>query len=275
MVTLMTGHPAYSIVDTETRLITSDFVQQEFQISIALPLLHPADTPATYPVLYLLDANFFFGGITEMTRLMRECGEFPISIVVGIGYPFSGPANEMIDAVSGWRTRDFTPVASPKAEQEVLQGSPTLQTVASGGADAFYQFVAQEVIPIVEADYPIDATNRTLMGHSWGGVFGLYSLFRDPSLYRNYLICSPDLPYGDGVIFKYEEKYARDHDALPATLFISQGGREVAEHNQRLVSILESRQYKGLSLTHQTIMDCEHCASPLPSFLAGLKTVFS
>ena len=89
-------------------------------------------------------------------------------------------------------------MVSPKAERNVLQNSPTLQAVTSGGADSFYQFVTQEVIPLVEADYPIDSANRTLMGHSWGGVFGLYSLFRDPLLYKNYLICSPDLPYADG-----------------------------------------------------------------------------
>lgn len=68
---------------------------------------------------------------------MRECNEFPVSIVVGIGYPFDGPVNEMMDMVCGWRTRDFTPVASAKAEHEVLQDSPALQAVTSGGADAF------------------------------------------------------------------------------------------------------------------------------------------
>ncbi len=270
----MNDLPAYTLVDTETRRIASHFVEQEFQISVARPLLHPGDRPTSYPVLYLFDANFYFGGITEVIRLMRKCNEFPVTMVVGIGYPFDGPANEMIDMVVGWRMRDFTPVVSPKAEQEILQGSPTLQAVTSGGADAFYQFVTQEVIPLVEAAYPIDPANRTFMGHSWGGVFGLYSLFRDPLLFKNYLICSPDLPYGDGILFKYEEAYAQTHHSLPAKLFISQGGRETAEDNQRFVSILESRGYNDLSITHKSIMACEHCASPMPSFVAGLKAVF-
>jgi predicted alpha/beta superfamily hydrolase len=270
----MNDFPAYTLVDTETRRITSHFVQQEFQISVALPPLHAEDRPTSYPVLYLFDANFYFGGVTEVTRLMRVCNEFPVTIVIGIGYPFDGPVNEMIDMVSGWRMRDFTPVVNPKAEHAVLQASPTLQAVTSGGADAFYQFVTQEVTPMVEADYPIDSVNRTFMGHSWGGVFGLYSLFRDPLLYKNYLICSPDLPYADGIVFKYEEEYAQTHDSLSARLFISQGGQETAEHNKRLVSVLESRQFNDLSITHKSIMDCEHCASPIPSFVAGLKVLF-
>ena len=76
------------------------------------------------------------------------------------------------------------------------------------------------------------------------------------------------------ILFRYEEEYAQTHDSLSAKLFISQGGRETAEHNQRLVSVLESRQYNDLNITHKSIMDCEHCASPIPSFVAGLKACF-
>ncbi len=80
---------------------------------------------------------------------------------------------------------------------------------------------------MVEADYPIDPANRTLMGHSWGGVFGLYSLFRDPLLYKNYLICSPDLTVRVMALSSSMRKRMREHmTTLPATLFISQGGRE-------------------------------------------------
>lgn len=38
----MNDFPAYTLVDTETRRITSHFVQQAFQISVALPPL-PAE----------------------------------------------------------------------------------------------------------------------------------------------------------------------------------------------------------------------------------------
>ena len=158
--------------------------------------------------------------------------------------------------------------------RQVLFSHVNEEIMATQVADAFYQFVTQEVIPLVEAAYPIDPADRTFMGHSWGGVFGLYSLFRDPLLYKNYLICSPDLPYGDGILFNYEEAYAKTHDSLSAKLFISQGGRETAEDNQRFVSVLEGRGYNDLSITHKSIMECEHCASPMPSFVAGLKAVF-
>ncbi len=92
----MNDFTAYTLVDTETRRIASHFVQQACQISVARPLLHPADKPTRYPVLYLFDANFYFGGVTEMTRLMCVCNEFPATIVVGIGYPFDGPVNELL-----------------------------------------------------------------------------------------------------------------------------------------------------------------------------------
>jgi polyphosphate kinase 2 len=121
----MNDFPAYTLIDTETRRIVSHFVEQEFQISVARPVLHPGDRPTSYPVLYLFDANFYFGGVTEMTRLMRECNEFPVTMIVGIGYPFAGPVNEMIDMVSGWRTRDFTPVVSPRVFRVVALPAPS------------------------------------------------------------------------------------------------------------------------------------------------------
>ena len=63
----MNDFPAYTMIDTEIRRVASHFVQQEFQISVAQPLLHPVDKPTSYPVLYLFDANFYFGGVTEVT----------------------------------------------------------------------------------------------------------------------------------------------------------------------------------------------------------------
>jgi predicted alpha/beta superfamily hydrolase len=63
----MTGSTRYSIVGTETRLIKSTFVDQEFQISIALPVFHSREPDKKCPVIYLLDSNFYFGMVTEMT----------------------------------------------------------------------------------------------------------------------------------------------------------------------------------------------------------------
>lgn len=269
----MTGYPRYAIIGTESRLLQSRFVDQEFQISVALPVFHGRGAEKKCPVIYVLDANFYFGLVTEMTRIMAQCFEFPDTVVVGIGYPWVEPAHEAYDLASGLRTRDLTPVTSSFAETEVLIHSPALDHVESGGASKFLQFVLEELIPWVEAGYPAEPSDRTLLGHSWGGLFALYALLHT-TIFHKYVVCDPDVNYGDKVLFEYEREYARMHDTLTANLFIANSREEKPRQKEEFVSILEKRNYRDLVITHKDILNCRHCEAVGPSFQAGLKAVF-
>jgi predicted alpha/beta superfamily hydrolase len=266
-------HPRYSIIGTESRRLKSKFVDQEFQISVALPVFHGQIPEKKCPVIYMLDANFYFGLVTELTRIMAQCFELPDTVIVGIGYPTTEPAHEAYDLVSGWRTRDLTPIESDFAESEVLKYSPALDHVESGGAGNFLQFILEELIPWVEAEYPAEAADRTLLGHSWGGLFALYALFHT-NTFHQYVVCDPDINYEEKVIFEYERDYARTHDTLPANLFISTS-EDKSQQKEAFVSILEKRQYKDLAITFRDFRDLRRCEMVGPSFQAGLKAVFS
>ncbi|HEX9386302.1 MAG TPA: hypothetical protein VF918_08280, partial [Anaerolineales bacterium] len=62
----MANLPLASIPATEVRTLQSSAVGQEYLISVALPF-HYAERPErTYPVIYVLDANQFFGMVVEM-----------------------------------------------------------------------------------------------------------------------------------------------------------------------------------------------------------------
>ena len=51
--------------------------------------------------------------VTELTRVMVLCEEFPETIVVGIGYPMHEPLAEVTKEVRRLRTRDLMPVPDP------------------------------------------------------------------------------------------------------------------------------------------------------------------
>jgi enterochelin esterase-like enzyme len=53
-------YPEVTIPNTELRTVRSQIVDQEFNIYIQLPLNYSADTGASYPVLYVTDANRSF-----------------------------------------------------------------------------------------------------------------------------------------------------------------------------------------------------------------------
>ncbi len=273
----MANLPLASIPATEVRTLQSSAVDQEYLISVALPF-HYAERPErTYPVIYVLDANQFFGMVVEMVRAMNIrvsfCSELPDAIIVGIGYPANGSLAENHAQVMHLRMRDLTPVRDEGSEQFIQEHFPVPNPAVSGGASRFLQFIHEELVPLIEAEYRADTTDRTLMGHSWGGLFALYALFNQPHLFQRYVVSSPDLP------FDYEQKYAEQNDSLPVRMNLSCGERELNEEElsrfNSFISVLESRQYIGFTLTHQIIANCTHCAVVAPAFQAGLVTVLS
>src|SRR5574342_722941 len=50
-------------------------------------------------------------------------------------------------------------------------------------ADKFFNFLKSEVIPYVEKKYPANG-ERTLYGHSYGGLFVTYAFLMEPQLFN-------------------------------------------------------------------------------------------
>src|SRR5438093_9798024 len=133
-----------SIPATQVRTIASSQVDQEYRISVALPYSYPSKPEMTYPTIYLLDANWYFGMVTETTRIMHLCETFPETIVVGIGYPVDEPLEKAFQHTLILRTRDLTPIMDSKAEKSEAERG---RKVTTGGAEHFLAFIEGELIP--------------------------------------------------------------------------------------------------------------------------------
>ena len=273
-----------TILASQTRLIKSKITKRTYRISISLPLASfemsnrswPFDNPLKkYPVVYLTDANYYFGMVTEMTRAMSWCGSTSDAIIVGIGYPEDeNPPEAWRDAVVG-RNYDFTPAVDE--ETDVEDSKWLKRKVVTGGAPKFLQFIKQELIPAIEKDFPADPKKRVIAGHSLGGLFTAYALFTEPTLFDTFLICSPSLYMHDRIILKLEEQYAKRHKRLAAKVYLSVGELEENSQNTmvrdviQLAAALQSRKHKGSTLRKQIFLDLNHCDVVAPGFQAGLK----
>ena len=262
----------------------SKITKRTYRISISLPLASfetsnrswPFDNPLKkYPVVYLTDANYYFGMVTEMTRAMSWCGATTDAIIVGIGYPENAnPPEAWRDAVVG-RNYDFTPAVDE--ETDVEDSKWLKRKVVTGGAPKFLQFIKQELIPAIEKDFPADPKKRVIAGHSLGGLFTAYALFTEPTLFDTFLICSPSLYMHDRIILKLEEQYAKRHKRLAAKVYLSVGELEENSQNTmvrdviQLAAALQSRKHKGSTLRKQIFLDLNHCDVVAPGFQAGLK----
>ena len=276
---MSTQTPRVTIPRTEAHILASGFVDHEYQVMIGLPENY-ADSTDSYPVLYLLDGNCYFGTTVETVRMGAVHRELPEMIVVGIGYPV-----DTIMATALVRLRDYIPTRAPGYEEDFgkMPGAP--EHVESGHAAAFLQFVREELTPWLDARYRANATDRTILGHSAGGTFGLYALFQQPDFFQRYVVASPATGWDEQFFLKQEEDFAQSHADLAATVFVSIGSLEESEadpdSNNRnrlrmkaLVSALRSRDYASLKLTTHVFEGETHISVIPASISRGLQAVF-
>ncbi|TBV08566.1 alpha/beta hydrolase [Phytopseudomonas dryadis] len=174
----------------EERELHSQHTGREYRIYLSVP---PGQPPAQgYPVIYVLDGNLLFPALLPQSRMFQpnafRGGREPV-VLVGIGYP----TDEAFDVQA--RAEDYTPPAADMGDTGDRLSS------RHGGAERFLAFIENELKPLVEARYPIDRGRQTLFGHSYGGLFTVYTLLSRPQAFQRYLASSPSLWWKQRYIF--------------------------------------------------------------------------
>jgi predicted alpha/beta superfamily hydrolase len=281
----MTAAPV-TILGSEMHMMDSQHTGRTYRITVALPLGYgsspdegwPFDKTNTldkWPVVYVLDGNWYFGLVTDIIRPMRWCGSITDAIVVGIGYPEDkGPIEAFRESFTR-RDHDLTPVRDEAVEKSMEAGQK--RPVPNGDAGNFHKFIKHELIPFVEKEYRADPSRRILVGHSYGGLFALFGLFETPDLFDTLIIGSPTLTYGNRFTFQQEEAFAKAHKQLPVKIFLYVGELEedlndtTVTDTLRLAAILQGRKYEGFALVKHVFLDQNHCEVAAPGFQWGLK----
>lgn len=121
--------------------------------------------PEGYPVLFVLDGEAFF---PALFNIMQSLMNNPVTrsrapcLIVGIGY-VGGGVRDLAQ-----RAADYTPpLRSNASEDEQRQ---------FGQADRFAAFIDSELTAFLESKYRLDKNETAVFGHSFGALFGLYSL---------------------------------------------------------------------------------------------------
>ena len=189
--------PSISLVSIGTReYIHSDILNEDREIWVYVPsgFYGMDEQYSNYPVIYLLDGEIHFkatvGIIDQLSNAANANDVSPQMIIVGI--------------VNTNRTRDLTP-------SKAVIGHDAETKKNTGGANNMIDFIEKELIPFIDRKYPTN-NHRTLIGHSFGGLFGLYALINRPELFANYLIIDPSMWYNnekfsDEVINKLQNQF--------------------------------------------------------------------
>jgi predicted alpha/beta superfamily hydrolase len=260
----------------ESFLLRAKHIDQTFQIDIHAP---PREPKKPLPVVYVTDASYGFGLIQQSISLMQSARELPQMVVVGIGYP----ADTDPKTIGALRFREFCAVDDPTYLDRVrplLPPGEPLPEMRPAGAPAFLAFINDELKPLIEAKYRIDAGDQTHVGMSLGGLFALYALFTAPRSFQRVVALSPSIWWADRDIRRTEAAFAAQD--LPVNLFLSIGAlEELISRDAKMVSnlyeldaVLRARKYPKLRLAMEVFPQETHNSVYAASLTRGLRTVF-
>jgi predicted alpha/beta superfamily hydrolase len=287
----MTAPPSVTLPRTEVHRLTSEVTGEPFELWIAHPLRGWASREEDPPrVLYLLDANLFFGMAVEMTRIMHMLfGELPPILVVGIAYPDVDPATQ-----SRLRTGHFTPsqdhTFAEAARALAPPGTPAPAPPPMGGADDFLAFLRGQVEPWVKSRFTVAEGDSTLFGTSLGGLFAVHVLRTAPDWVDHIIATSPSLWWNDDETLRRIEAGGGGAGAAPGRLpdvFLAVGGGEegprVPQLNRYKLVTNTRRLFEELSTgrlpagsAHMEVIEGESHTSVVPSALTrGLRKVLA
>jgi len=179
-----------------------------YEIFMAVP--NKAPEKAGYPILYMLDGNAVFDRLTP-----DMLAQVPDMVIVGIGYPTPYIHDVMA------RSRDYTPPLPQRSEPTGRAASrPT------GEAAYFLEFVQGDLRTAAENGLHINTERRAIWGHSYGGLFSLFTLLTKPDAFSIYIPVSPSVSWGDDMLQTLAPNAPHRQNSQPAKVLIMFGDQE-------------------------------------------------
>ena len=251
----------------------SQILNESRKVYIQLPASYNPDKKQKYPVVFILDGEIFLPAVSNVQDYYSG-GFMPEMVIVGI----SNNKNRIRDLTTSTITTKYEMPINEK----------------NGEADNFSKFIEKELIPYIENKYPV--TNfRTLIGHSYGGLFSIYTLINHPYLFANYLAIDPSLDWdGQKLLTEAQEKLS-SKNYKGKFLFMSLSGQLhmqdskitidnvmqdttdftlFARSNIAFSNLIKQYTKNGLSFDWKFYSRDLHGTIPLPSIMDGLIIVF-
>lgn len=264
--------PTVALRGTEVRELLAEKIDgMVYHLYVAVPEEFTG-SEELFPAVYLLDSWNTFGTYLQTYRLLRLRDEVPPLILVGVAY-----GGDIRDH-DRYRSRDFMPTHLTREELIERYGTYVADVLPeTGGAASFLDFLQDELIPFVEAEYPVDSADRGIFGYSAGGLFAFYALVNAPTVFQKYMVASSAVWYDDYAVFEDEERYAEGADALPARVYLSVGGDEYSgtvEAWERTRDLLESRGYRGLEVFAELLENETHISASILAVSRAFRRLY-
>ncbi|MEM9077622.1 MAG: alpha/beta hydrolase-fold protein [Bacteroidota bacterium] len=232
-----------------------DYVSEKMRFESAIlmeerqmELYYPKEKSDAVIAFYVLDGNWNRDLVNGTFAHWVKWNLMPKAVVVNIDN-------------MGKRTRDLTPTP----DDERFPGS--------GGGHTFLQHISKEVKPRIETEFE-NIQYEVLVGHSFGGLFSLFSLKEQPNLFDGYIAISPSVWWKDK--YMYGDFTSVETGPKPF-VYITAGtdDRGNTQASKDFVTWLEKEGIENQLELHSDVMDGEDHFSNVPiSLHSGIKLLF-
>lgn len=237
---------AFSATAIETDTVSSLYVKDKFVISIKKPAGYSQQKK--YHHVYITDGSIGMGDYI-LGKSDGWKATIPSTCII-IAISHIGDWNEK-------RPRDFIP-------SDISKNS----AMSFGKANLFYLFLQKELIPAIEKKLT-NKKDRVFIGHSFGGLFCLYTLFKEDKLFDKHFSISPSIWANYYELDKIEEAFSKKNKRLKAEVTIYVGGLEflnkVLYSSRSFYKTMSERKYAGLTIAKNEIGNANHFSIRKPA----------
>jgi hypothetical protein len=112
------------------------------------------------------------------------------------------------------------------------------------------------------------------MGSSYAGLFTLYTLFTETSVFNRYVLTGPSIWWDNKVLYRLEKEYAAKTKEMPVRVYMGVGEFEGVDDFKQFVDYLKTQNYKGLELKSRVLDHIAHGGTKPEGYTRGLQWVF-
>lgn len=238
------------------------------EVRVQLPISYE-ETDGLLPTVWVLD-----NGLEPMRQALSRTG--PPTIIVSVG------GERTISTVEFQIRRSFE--FSPSDDEIGALGRdafpPGTPVPRMGGAGRYLDWIVDELRSMLSEEFRMDPNLHALVGHSGGGSFGLYTLFKRPDAFSRILCSSP----AKGANWLAMEEHIHETSGdLPVKLFMSAGTEEliglasagIVSTVATIAERLATRGYESLELRAQLIADEDHMSVCVPAYARGVGWLYN
>lgn len=235
--------------------IYSSILNENRKVWVYVPETDNLFARQSFPVVYLLDGDAHFYSVMGLIQqLSRVNMNMVLPQMILIGIPNTN------------RTRDLTPTKDSIAD------------ITSGGGEKFISFIENELIPHVDSLYPT-APYRILIGHSYGGLFCVNTLFNHTKLFNGYIAIDPEMNWDNKKLLNQAKEQLAQKNFEGTSFFLSIANQGYSDTDTlkdnaaafELAKWLDTNKKNKLMYQWRYYEDDNHGSVPMISEYDGLR----